>query len=187
MKAVIRTLPLCAFALAVSACGDPDTNDARGYTKAPLEHPTILIEGEEPTEMAMLRDPLTPPIREVPLPEREDTAAEQQQPTDQQAAPVQLPEGVTQEMVAAGQQVYGSTGFCFTCHAADGAGTPLAPALNDSEWLHIDGSYEAIMTIVREGVPQPQQFPAAMPPMGGAQLTDEQIRDVAAYVYSISR
>jgi mono/diheme cytochrome c family protein len=184
MKSVIRTLGICAFAV-IAACGDPETNDARGYTKAPLEHPTVLIEGEEPTEMAMLREPLTPVIREVALPAPDTAAAATgaQEP----AAPVELPEGVTQEMVTAGQQIYGSTGFCFTCHGADGSGTPLAPALNDSEWLHIDGSHDAIMTIVRNGVPQPQQFPAPMPPMGGAQLTDDQIRDVAAYVYTLSR
>jgi mono/diheme cytochrome c family protein len=39
---------------------------------------------------------------------------------------------------------------------------------------------------VRNGVTQPQQYPAAMPAMGGAQLTEDQIRSVSAYVYAIS-
>lgn len=185
MKAVIRVLVVGALMTGALACGDPETNDHRGYTKAPLEHPTLLIDGEETTDMATLREPLVPPIHEFPAPEPADTTTDTApvQPTPQ----VALPEGVTPQMVTAGEQVFTGAGNCFTCHGQGGAGTPLAPALNDSEWLHIDGAFEAIATIVREGVPQPAQFPAAMPPMGGAQLSDDQIREVAAYVYSISR
>jgi mono/diheme cytochrome c family protein len=45
---------------------------------------------------------------------------------------------------------------------------------------------QGIEGVVRNGVPQPKQFPAPMPAMGGAPLSDEQVRAVAAYVYSIS-
>ena len=38
-----------------------------------------------------------------------------------------------------------------------------------------------------KGVPQPKQHPAPMPAKGGAPLTDEQVKQVSAYVYSISR
>jgi mono/diheme cytochrome c family protein len=62
----------------------------------------------------------------------------------------------------------------------------LGPALTDQEWLNTDGSYEGIMDVVRTGVAEPVQFQAPMPPMGGIQLSDEQIRQVAAYVYSLS-
>jgi mono/diheme cytochrome c family protein len=183
MKA-IRVLAVLAFAAAPTACGDPETTDDRGYTKAPLEHPTMLIEGEEVTAMAELREPLVPVYREVPVPQADTAAAA----ADQPAAPdVELPTGVTQDMVAAGETVFGSTGNCFTCHGMGGTGSPIGPPLNDAEWMHIDGSYEAIMQIVRAGVPQPQQYPAPMPAMGGAQLTDDQIRDLAAYVYTLSR
>jgi hypothetical protein len=41
--------------------------------------------------------------------------------------------------------------------------------------------------VVTNGVPQPKQHPAPMPPKGGAPLTDQQVRAVAAYVFSISR
>ena len=183
MKAVIRTFAFCV--LAAAACGDPETNDNRGYTKAPLEHPTVLIRGEQPTDMALLRDPLTPVIHEVPLP---DTTPAEPAPAEEPgtAGPAELPEGVTQEMVAAGQEVYGGAGFCFTCHGATGDGTPLAPALNDGEWLNIDGSLAEIERIVHEGVPQPVQHPAPMPPMGGAQLSEDQMAAVAAYVYTLS-
>lgn len=185
MKAGIRTFGVCALIAAAMGCGDPQTSDTRGYTKAPLEHPTVLIDGEEPTAMAMLRDPLTTPVREVPLPPAPDTAAAAESAVAD-ATPVALPEGVTAAMVAAGEQVFTSAGFCFTCHGQTGGGSPLAPALNDSEWLHIDGAYEEIVSTVQTGVPEPLQFPAPMLPMGGAQLSEEQIRSVAAYVYSIS-
>ena len=117
MKAVIRTFAFCA--LAAAACGDPETNDNRGYTKAPLEHPTLLIRGEQPTDMALLRDPLTPVIHEVPLP---DTTPAEPAPAEQPgtAGPAELPEGVTQEMVAAGQEVYGGAGFAMPQGDLDG-------------------------------------------------------------------
>lgn len=120
-----------------------------------------------------------------------DTAvqpAETGTPAEQPAAAsnVALPEGVTPEMVAEGQQVFNGT-ICFSCHGMNGVGGPLAPALNDQEWLNIaDGSYEQIVEVVKTGVATPKQFPAPMPAMGGAQLTDEQVNAVAAYVYSIS-
>ncbi|MGH7475208.1 MAG: c-type cytochrome [Longimicrobiales bacterium] len=109
-------------------------------------------------------------------------------PASQPAPPAgELPAGVTQEMVTQGQQIFTSTGNCFTCHGQDATGTQLAPNLTDSEWINIEGDYESIVENVRTGVPQPVQHPAPMPPMGGAQLTDEQVRAVAAYVYAISR
>ena len=38
---------------------------------------------------------------------------------------------------------------------------------------------------MRTGVPQPKQHPAPMPAMGGANLSDDQIRQVSAYVWSL--
>jgi mono/diheme cytochrome c family protein len=102
------------------------------------------------------------------------------------AATAQLPDGVTQEMVTAGQQVFSGTGICFTCHGTDGTGTPLAPNLTDQTWINIEGGYDQIVQVVTNGVPQPVEHPGPMPPMGGAQLTEQQIREVAAYVYTLS-
>lgn len=109
----------------------------------------------------------------------------QQPPQSTVGANVELPEGVTQEMVAQGEQIFNQQ-ICFSCHGANGVGSVLGPAFTDQEWLNTDGSYEGIMEIVRTGVPQPVQFTAPMPPMGGIQLSDEQIRQVAAYVYAVS-
>jgi mono/diheme cytochrome c family protein len=95
-----------------------------------------------------------------------------------------LPAGVTQEMVDEGQQLYGTV--CVACHGAAGAGGAVGPALNDQNWIHITGQFEEIVQITTTGVAQPRQYPAAMPPRGGGQFTDEQVRAIAAYVYAIS-
>jgi mono/diheme cytochrome c family protein len=93
------------------------------------------------------------------------------------------PTGATPEMVAAGQQTFNTV--CIACHGADAKGTPLAPNLTDAEWINVDGTYDAIINLVKTGVPEPKNAPAPMPPMGGASLTDEQVRAVAAYVWSL--
>ena len=61
MMKMLRSAVLTVSVLALAACGDPDTNDPRGYTKAPLETPGWTIEGEEPTGMAELGDPIRVP------------------------------------------------------------------------------------------------------------------------------
>lgn len=168
---------------AAAACGDPETTDNRGYTKAPLENPGVLVGGERRGTMSDYGSPNRVVAEELRLPEEVAVA----EPPGGTPAAVDLPEGVTQEMVAAGQTAFGGAGMCFACHGANGAGGPLAPALSDPEWLHIDGSYDALVEIITTGVPTPVQFAAAMPARGGAPITDEQVREVAAYVYSISR
>ena len=127
---------------------------------------------------------------------QEDTAATGGEPaatTTDAAAPTggatqtagQPPQGATAEDVTAGQQIFSSTGNCYTCHGPDAKGTALAPNLTDAEWLNIDGSFASIQQNVKTGVPQPKQHPAAMPAMGGANLSDDQIRQVSAYVWSL--
>jgi len=116
-----------------------------------------------------------------------DTAATTPAPTTPGptgAAPAgNPPPGATPEMVAAGQQTFNTV--CVACHGPDAKGTPLAPNLTDSEWINTDGSYQGIISIVQNGVPQPKQYPSPMPPMGGASLTEQQVREVAAYVWSL--
>jgi mono/diheme cytochrome c family protein len=141
------------------------------------------VRGEQPGELARFGGLRRVSPARLELPEAAPPAAAAAAPR----APAALPAGVTQEMVAQGEQLYGSTGNCWTCHGADGSGTPLAPAVNDASWLHIDGSFEQLVQIIANGVQQPLQYPAAMPPRGGAPLTDEQVSQIAAYVYSISR
>lgn len=97
-----------------------------------------------------------------------------------------LPEGVTAEMVSQGQEIFTGAGLCFTCHMESAEGGPLAPDLTDDEWLNISGrNYDEIVEVVNTGVPEPVEHPSAMPPMGGASLTEDQVRSVAAYVYAL--
>lgn len=97
-----------------------------------------------------------------------------------------LPDGVTAAMVAEGQTLFDGQGICFTCHMAGGVGGPLAPDLTDDEWINIDGSYESIVQNIMTGVPEPQEYPGLMLPKGGSAITDEQVRAVGAYVWTLS-
>ena len=173
--------------VALVACGDPDTNDNRGYTKAPLEKPTVLVQGEPASAMDALGNPLYP---DAPLIEAEEGDTAKAGATGAAPAPAPkagaVPAGATAADVAEGEKIFSGTGNCFTCHGAAGAGTGLAPALNDAQWLNIDGSFASIETIVNNGVPAPKQFPAPMPAKGGAALSAAQVKQVAAYVYSLS-
>ena len=105
------------------------------------------------------------------------------------AVAANLPAGVTPAMVQEGKQIFTTNGNCYTCHGANAEGTALAPSLTDSEWLWVTpgpNEYEDLQTRIKEGVPQPKSHPAPMPPMGGATLTDDQVKAVAAYVYSLT-
>jgi glucose/arabinose dehydrogenase/mono/diheme cytochrome c family protein len=100
-----------------------------------------------------------------------------------------VPKGATREMVVLGERVYrGQVGgaACTGCHGESGEGTPLGPALTGKKWLWGDGSYAGITKTITEGVSQPKQYRSPMPPMGGAQLTADQLSAVAAYVWSLS-
>ncbi|MBV9498444.1 MAG: PQQ-dependent sugar dehydrogenase [Acidobacteriaceae bacterium] len=100
-----------------------------------------------------------------------------------------VPEGATPAMVALGDRIYhGEVGVasCAGCHGANATGSPLGPNLTSGKWLWSDGSYAGIAKTIREGVPQPKEYRSPMPPMGGAQLTSDQLSAVAAYVWALS-
>ena len=93
-------------------------------------------------------------------------------------------------VVALGDSVFhGKVGgaLCYVCHGPAGKGVNgLGPNLTDNEWLNGDGSLPFIEKTVTEGVPKPKKMPAPMPPKGGGQLTEAQIKAVAAYVWTRS-
>lgn len=101
-------------------------------------------------------------------------------------APVDLPEGLTMEMVDQGRQLFAGGGGCYACHGPEANGTQLAPDLHDDEWLNISGrDFDEIVGVIRAGVTAPVRHPAPMPPMGGANLGDAQIDALAAYIVSL--
>ncbi|HEV2424336.1 MAG TPA: c-type cytochrome, partial [Terriglobia bacterium] len=101
-----------------------------------------------------------------------------------------VPEGATHAMVALGDRIYhGQVGgaACAGCHGAKATGSPLGPGLTGKKWLWSNGSYDGILKTIRAGVPHPKNYRSPMPPMGGAQLTPDQLKALAAYVWAISR
>jgi mono/diheme cytochrome c family protein len=104
-------------------------------------------------------------------------------------AKLPVPPGATPAMVALGDRVYhGEAGAaaCAGCHGANATGSPLGPSLTSGKWLWSDGSYPGILKVIRDGVAQPKEYRSPMPPMGGAQLTHDQLAAVSAYIWALS-
>ena len=105
------------------------------------------------------------------------------------AASLPVPAGATKQMVALGERIFhGQVGgaTCTGCHGGDAKGTPLGPDLTDTQWLWGDGSFASIAKTITDGVPQPKKYRSPMPPMGGAQLTSDQVSALAAYIWALS-
>lgn len=96
------------------------------------------------------------------------------------------PAGVTPAQVAKGDTIFHKTGLCYACHGANAQGA-VGPNLTDAEWIHGDGSYDFIVATVTAGVPKEKaKGGVPMPPKGGSTISDEEVKAVAAYVYSLS-
>lgn len=70
-----RVVGLLLLCVGAAGCGDPATNDRRGYTKAPLEKPFLIIGGQERTAMDELGEPdrLEPVELDMAAPAAADT------------------------------------------------------------------------------------------------------------------
>lgn len=64
MPRCVRTLPLILLVI-VGGCGDPTTDDDRGYTKAPLENPGLIIESADEHALREFGRPDLPVVREL--------------------------------------------------------------------------------------------------------------------------
>jgi mono/diheme cytochrome c family protein len=96
-----------------------------------------------------------------------------------------LPPGVTRELIERGELLFGGRATCASCHGAEGRGL-IGPDLGDAEWWHVDGGFAGIQRVVRSGVPAAAaRTGATMPARGGTPLTDDDVRAVAAYVWSL--
>ena len=101
-------------------------------------------------------------------------------------AAAQAPAAVTPAAIALGDSLFHSKGNCYACHGANAQGT-VGPNLTDAEWIHSYGSYDAIVKQITTGVTaEESKSKIPMPPKGGSQITDDEVKAVAAYVYSLS-
>lgn len=106
-------------------------------------------------------------------------------PLSAQSGVQTLPAGVTSEMISAGKTVFKGQGACFGCHGEDAKGIPnLGANLTDSVWVHGDGSFQSIVKTITDGTHSASGV--VMPPKGGASLSDDAVRKVATYVWSLS-
>lgn len=97
-----------------------------------------------------------------------------------------LPAGVTQAMVDKGNEVFHKTGLCYACHGQDGKGL-VGPNLTDDVWLHSKGSFEELVAQVTKGVTKEESKSGVpMPAKGGSSISDDDVKAVAAYIYSLS-
>ena len=99
-----------------------------------------------------------------------------------------MPPGATQNRSRFGNRIFRgeiSGATCAGCHGSDAKGTPVGPDLTSGTWLWGDGSLPAIAQTITNGVPEPKNYSGAMPPMGGVELSQDEIKALAAYVWAV--
>ena len=119
------------------------------------------------------------PVTAAPSPAHEAQAA-----APAPAAALPTPPGATAEQVTKGMALF-KGGSCAACHGPDAEGGAVGPNLTTGSPLWTDGSLAQITEVIRKGVPAPKQYRSPMPPMGGAQLSPDDLAAVAAYVWSV--
>ncbi len=99
-----------------------------------------------------------------------------------------LPSGVTPDMVAEGKKLFTGPGLCLACHGPLGKGG-IGPDLTDTVWLHPQVlDFEELVKAITTGFSlEVSQSGQLMPPRGGSNLKDAEVRVVAAYVWTLSR
>lgn len=121
--------------------------------------------------------PATPPVSiDVPDEMQPDTL-----PT--------LPPGMTVEMLRQGDSLFHGRGGCFGCHGIEGQGLPAAGDAVTVELDYVAYNWRSIDSLIASGMPDAlTRSPIAMPARGArGDLTAEDIRRVAAYVWAISQ
>jgi glucose/arabinose dehydrogenase/mono/diheme cytochrome c family protein len=105
-------------------------------------------------------------------------------------ASLPLAPGATKEQVALGERIFhgeASDGTCSGCHGSDARGSSNGSDLTTGNWRWGNGDLEAIAQTITNGVPRPRNFPVAMPPLGGATLSQADVAAAAAYVWALGR
>src|SRR5687767_1958323 len=100
-----------------------------------------------------------------------------------------LPRGVTIDLIRQGDDLYRGKGGCITCHGPDGGGMPASGSGITAGLNFVPAEIAAIDSLIKTGIPEPAtRTPIAMPPRGAqSNLTDDETRRLAAYVWAISQ
>jgi glucose/arabinose dehydrogenase len=103
--------------------------------------------------------------------------------------PLPIPPGASPDQVALGDRIFHGQvdgGTCAGCHSPDGKGSAIGSDLADGHFIWSNGSVESIEQTIMHGVPKAKEHIGAMPPEGGAQLSQADLAAVADYVWAIS-
>lgn len=129
-------------------------------------------------------------VAAAPPPRNAATASKEAAPPEgvHPVAALPVPKGATREQVALGDRIFhgeaaGAT--CGGCHGSDGKGSPVGADLTSGHWLWSDGSLAGIEHTIAAGVPEPKEHQNAMPPMGGVELSETDLKSVSAYVWAL--
>jgi mono/diheme cytochrome c family protein len=87
---------------------------------------------------------------------------------------------LTKAIFDQGRKVFHGHGNCYACHGDKLEGGPIAPPLKGPAWRHIDGSYDAIIHRIDEGMPGT----AMVAHPGG--ISESDVLIVATYIYAVS-
>ncbi len=100
-----------------------------------------------------------------------------------------LPRGMTLDVIRQGDSLFRGKAGCVTCHGPEGGGMPTLGSGITAGLHFIPSEWSAIDSVIRTGIPEPtSRTPSAMPPRGAqSNLTEEESRLVAAYVWAISQ
>jgi cbb3-type cytochrome c oxidase subunit III len=108
-------------------------------------------------------------------------------PGKAQVRPPSRPPEVTDSAIAWGKALFHGSANCAACHGQGARGSDNGPPLTGALWLHGPGTYEWLIEQVKHGVPADKSFTGeAMPMRGWTPMYDEDVKAVAAYVWSVS-
>jgi glucose/arabinose dehydrogenase len=99
-----------------------------------------------------------------------------------------VPPGASPDQIALGDQIFhgkADGGTCAGCHNSDGKGSSVGSDLTSGKYLWGDGSVQSILHTIETGVSTPKEHTGAMPPFGGAKLSQADAAAVADYVWAL--
>jgi cytochrome c5 len=100
-----------------------------------------------------------------------------------------LPQGMTVDLLRKGDEIFHGKGGCFACHGTEAQGLPAAGDGITAQLNYAQPEWRSMDSLVTLGIPDAlTRSPIAMPGRGArSDLTDDEIRAVAAYVWAISQ